>query len=217
MRVETDEGHVGVGSGDAMPGFAGHEELFVGRHPLALERHHRVLADLSFHYGRCWPVDLALWDLAGKIMGQPCHRLLGGLSDRVRTYASSATLRDAAATAEAARSYLEHGFAAMKLRFHRPDWRDDLAAVEAVRAEVGDALTLMVDCNQGWRMPGDVAEPWSLKDALAVARALESLDVYWMEEPLHRGDDAGMAALREATRIRVAGGEMCASFTSSAP
>src|SRR5262249_910645 len=100
------------------------------------------------------------------------------------------------------------GFKAMKIRFHRGDWRDDIRALEAVRKEVGSALALMVDCNQGWRMPWDTELPWSLKDAVEVARELERLDAYWMEEPLHRGDYDGMAALRQSTRIRIAGGEM---------
>lgn len=208
VRVESDTGHTGIGSGDLMLGFAGHEALFVGQDPLALERHNRVIANLSFHYGRCWPLDIALWDLAGKILGQPCWRLLGGRADRIRAYASSGTLRDPQRMAEAAQAYLAQGFPAMKIRFHRGDWRDDIRALEAVRKAVGDKLELMVDCNQGWRMPWDVAPPWSLKDAVAVARELERLGVYWMEEPLHRGDYDGMAALRQATSLRIAGGEM---------
>ena len=74
----------------------------------------------------------------------------------------------------------------------------------------------MVDCNQGWRMPWDAEPPWTLKDALEVARELERLGVYWMEEPLHRGDRAGMRALRETTDVRIAGGEMTRALTSSA-
>ena len=66
----------------------------------------------------------------------------------------------------------------------------------------------MVDCNQGWRMSWDAYAPWSLKDAVKVARELERLGVYWMEEPLHRGDRAGMRRLREMVDVRVAGGEM---------
>ncbi len=208
VRVATDEGLVGIGSGDLMLGFEGHEHLFVGQDPLALERHYRVLANLSFHYGRCWPLDLALWDLAGKLLEQPCYKLLGGLSDRVRAYASSGTLRSPREMAETARRYLEQGFPAMKVRFHRGDWRDDIEALEAIRDEVGDDLVLMVDCNQGWRMPWDTAQPWSLKDAIDVARELEELDVYWMEEPLHRADYDGMTALRQAVDLRIAGGEM---------
>ena len=208
VRVTTDTGLVGVGSGDRMLGFEGHEHLFVGQDPLALERHYRVLSNIDFHYGRCWPLDLALWDLTGKILGQPCWKLLGGLARRVRAYASSGTLRDPAAQAEAAERYLAQGFPAVKLRFHRGDWRDDVKALEAVRARVGERLELLVDCNQGWRLPWDTEPAWTFKDALSVARELERLKVFWMEEPLHRADHAGMRALREATDVRVAAGEM---------
>ncbi|HMR31204.1 MAG TPA: mandelate racemase/muconate lactonizing enzyme family protein [Geminicoccaceae bacterium] len=208
VRVRADTGDVGIGSGDLMLGFAGHEHLFVGRDPLALERHYRVLSHINFHYGRCWPLDLALWDLAGKLLGQPCWKLLGGLSNEIRAYASSGTLRDPGRMAEVAERYLGQGFGAMKIRFHRGDWREDIKALEAVRQRVGSGLELMIDCNQGWRLPWDTEAPWSFKDALAVARELERLDVYWMEEPLHRADRDGMRALREATPVRIAGGEM---------
>ncbi len=208
VRVTTDDGHVGVGSGDLMVGFAGHEHLFLGEDPLRLERHWRVLSHIDFHYGRCWPLDLALWDLAGRITGQPVWRLLGGLLDRVRAYASSGSLRDPGAMAETAERFLAAGFPAMKIRFQRGRWQDDIRALEAVRARVGDRLTLMVDCNQGWRMPWDTATPWTYKDALQVARELERLSVHWMEEPLHRADREGMRRLREAVDVRIAGGEM---------
>jgi L-alanine-DL-glutamate epimerase-like enolase superfamily enzyme len=208
VRVTTEDGLIGVGSGDLMLGFAGHEHLFVGQDALALERHYRVLSHIDFHYGRCWPLDLALWDLAGKITGQPCWKLLGGLSNRVRAYASSGVLRQPAALADQAERFLAGGFRALKIRFHRGDWREDIKALEAVRARVGNRLDLMVDCNQGWRMPWDTNAAWTLKDALIVARELERLNIYWMEEPLHRADYAGMCALREATHVRIAGGEM---------
>lgn len=208
VRVKTDEGLEGIASGDTMTGFAGHEPMFVGQDPLAIERHYRILSNIQFHYGRCWPLDLALWDLAGKIAGQPVWKLLGGLSDRVRAYASSGTLRAPAALADAAEAYLAQGFKALKIRFHRGDWRADVAALEAVRARVGDRLELMVDCNQGWRMSWDAYAPWSLKDALQVAREMERLGVYWMEEPLFRADRDGMRRLREMVDVRIAGGEM---------
>jgi len=208
VRVITDEGAVGIGSGDLMLGFEMHEELFVGRDPLDLDRHYRVLDNLAFHYSRYWPLDLALWDLAGKITGQPVWRMAGGRSRTLPLYASSGTLRGPREMADAAERFLEAGFKAMKIRFHRGDWRDDIRALEAVRDRVGDRLELMVDCNQGWRMPWDTERPWTFKDALTVGRELEELSVYWMEEPLHRADIAGMAALRQALDLRIAGGEM---------
>ncbi len=208
VRVHTDLGVTGIGSGDMMLGFEGHEHLFVGQDAMQIERHWRILNNISFHWGRCWPLDLALWDLAGKIAGQPVWKLLGGLSDRVRAYASSGTLRSAGELADAAERYLAQGFPALKIRFHRGDWRDDVMALEAVRARVGDKLDLMVDCNQGWRMSWDAYPSWTLKDAVEVARELERLHIYWMEEPLHRGDREGMRRLRDKVDIRIAGGEM---------
>jgi len=136
------------------------------------------------------------------------YKLLGGLTDRVRAYASSGTLRDPQQLADVAERYIALGFKAMKIRFHRGDWRKDVQALEAVRTRVGNKLELMVDCNQGWRLPWDTYPAWSLKDAVTVAREMERVGVYWMEEPLHRGDREGMRRLREMTSVRIAGGEM---------
>lgn len=209
VRVVADDGQEGIGAGDAMHGFDGHEDLFLGRDPLDLARHTAIVDNLSFHYGRCWPLEVALWDLAGKQLGQPVWKLLGGAgAGRLTCYASTGTLRDTEAAVDAVAAIRDAGFPAVKLRFQRGDWRADVRVVEAIRARVGDTLDIMVDCNQAWRMPWDVAAPWTFKQALACARALEDLGVYWMEEPLHRGDHGGMARLRAAVDLRIAGGEM---------
>lgn len=207
-RVHTDYGISGIASGDEMLGFERFKDLFIGHDPRDIERHARIIDNLSFHYSRYWPLDLALWDLIGKAAKQPVWRLLGGSCGKVALYASSGTLRDPAAMAGIAQRYRDEGLKAMKIRFHRGDWRDDIKALEAVRKAVGNRLDLMVDCNQGWRMAWDIEEPWKLKDAVAVARELERLGVYWMEEPLWRGDWKGLKALRETTDIRIAVGEM---------
>jgi L-alanine-DL-glutamate epimerase-like enolase superfamily enzyme len=207
-KVETDAGIIGTASGDDMLGLERFKELFIGHDPLDLERHFQILSNLAFHYSRYWPLDLALWDIAGKVAGLPVWRMLGGNSATVPLYASSGTLREPEGMAAQAQRFLAEGFAAMKVRFHRGDWRDDIKALETIRKKVGDRLELMVDCNQGWRMVWDIEEPWKLKDALPVARELERLGVYWMEEPLFRGDIKGMKALRELTTVRIAAGEM---------
>lgn len=212
VRVRADDGTEGIGSGDLMVGFAGHEDLFIGEDPLRIERHWRVLNNIDFHYGRCWPLDIALWDLAGKLLNQPVWRLLGGLNDRVRAYASLGAQRTGEELADQCQMLIDRGFAAAKIRFQRGDWREDVRALELARAAVGDRLELMVDCNQGWRMPWDTQPPWTLKDALNVSRELDRLGVYWMEEPLHRADIAGMRQLRESTDVRVAAGEMTRSM-----
>jgi L-alanine-DL-glutamate epimerase-like enolase superfamily enzyme len=208
VRVADDAGHVGIGSGDAMYGFADYQQLFIGADALDLARHSAVLDNIGFHAGRPWPLDVALWDLAGKIRGEPCWKLAGGRSNRVRAYASSGVHRRPDEMAKMALHVVERGFPALKIRFGRARTADDLAALAAVRAAVGDRLELMVDCNQGWRMPWDTKAPWTVGEALEVARELEKQRVYWMEEPLHRGDYDGYAALRRQTPLRIAGGEM---------
>ena len=89
VRVETDEGVVGVGSGDTMHGFEAFEHLFLGQDPLAIARHVRVLETIDFHAGRYWPLEAALWDLAGKVAGLPVATLFGGALDGIAESASS--------------------------------------------------------------------------------------------------------------------------------
>ena len=73
---------------------------------------------------------------------------------------------------------------------------------------MGDDVELMVDANQGWRMPGDRSARWDVATATRCARALEALGVYWLEEPLRTDDVDGYALLRRRTDLRIAAGEM---------
>ncbi len=139
---------------------------------------------------------LALWDLAGKIREQPIWAMLGG-SNRIRAYAfPPGCTRPRRDGRRFARRAIALGYPALKVRFGRPDVADDLAVISAVRDAVGSRLALMVDCNQGWRMPWDIRPAWHLDRATEVAARLAAEDVYWMEEPLHRADYDGMAELR---------------------
>jgi L-alanine-DL-glutamate epimerase-like enolase superfamily enzyme len=206
VRVEAG-GVEGVGSGDSMPGFAGHEHLFIGRDPTDIERHVAVLDNLQFHYGRMWPLEIALWDLTGKLRGEPLWRMLGGASGRLRVYASTGERVSAEERAASAVGLRDAGFQALKLRFHAADPAEDIAVVSAVRDAAGDGMGIMVDANQGWRMPWDTSPTWDLETAMRVAHDLAALGVYWLEEPLDRHDYVGLAAVRRDGGVRVAGGE----------
>ena len=208
VRVFDDAGNCGIGSGDSMYGFSDYQRYFIGEDPLNIERHAAVLSNIEFHAGRPWPLDLALWDLIGKIKNEPVWSMIGGFSNKIRAYASSGVHRSLPDMVKVARQARELGFPALKIRFGRPNLEDDLAIIKAIREDMGDSIELMVDCNQGWRMPWDTAKPWSVDHATAVALVLESHGVYWMEEPLHRGDYEGMAELRKRVKIRIAGGEL---------
>lgn len=197
----------GVGSGDTMLGFAGHEYLFVGQDPFAIERHARILDNLQFHYGRCWPLEIALWDLMGKISGQPLWRLLGGTSPRVPVYASTGAWRPLEERSDIAKQLKALGFPAMKIRFHADDPREDIPMARVVREAIGADMHILVDANRAWRMPWDDAPTWDFKTAVYVADALAELGVYWLEEPLDRHDYRGLAELRRRANVRIAGGE----------
>jgi D-galactarolactone cycloisomerase len=208
VLVDTDEGLTGIGSGDTMDGFERYERLFVGQDPLAVERHVAVLETITFHAGRYWPLEAALWDLAGKVADKTAAELLGGQLDRVAAYASTGEQRSPGERAESALRLREEGFKALKLRIDRTKLDEGLAAVEAVREAVGDSMEIMVDLNQGWRMPGDIGPALDFATVASTAARLRELDVFWLEEPLPREDVRGYALLRQDSGVRIAGGEM---------
>jgi len=212
VRVETDEGVTGIGSGDTMGGFADFEHLFIGRDPLALASHARTLETISFHAGRYWPLEAALWDLAGRVLGVPVATLLGGAVDRLPAYASLGELRPPARRAQDAAALVQEGFRAVKVRIARDRLAEGIAVVAAIRDSIGDALQILVDLNQWWRMAGDIAPGLGPQAARRVIGRLAEHDVLWVEEPLAGGDLAGMRMLRDATGVRIAGGEMARSF-----
>jgi L-alanine-DL-glutamate epimerase-like enolase superfamily enzyme len=149
VYVDTDDGITGIGSGDTMDGFAAYAHLFVGRDPLALAAHARTLESIAFHAARYWPLEAALWDLAGQVHGAPVAALLGGARRRIPAYASLGELRQPAQRAEDARELVQQGFGAVKVRVARDRLAEGIATVAAIRDAVGDALEVMVDLNQG--------------------------------------------------------------------
>ena len=208
VEVHTDEGITGIGSGGVLTRLNTTAGLFVGRDPLAIEEHVKMLTTIAYFMGRPWPIEIALWDIAGKAAGVPLYKLLGGHRDRLPAYASTGELRPKEQRVEDVLRLREEGFRAVKLRFHSPEPFDDLPTLEAVREAVGDSMTIMVDANQGWRYPADLTPRWDAKTAIAMAQAMEPFDVYWLEEPLWSYDYDGLAELRQSTTVRIAGGEL---------
>jgi L-alanine-DL-glutamate epimerase-like enolase superfamily enzyme len=206
VRVETDEGVTGYGSGDTMDGFEPFEPLFTGRDPLRIAEHVKTIETIGFHAGHYWPVEAALWDIAGQVTGQPASVLLGGATRRLPAYASFGEARSPQARVEAALAAKAAGFRAMKIRISRTNVASTLEALRAVRVAAGDDVALMADLNQWWRMAGDTSPALDLAQVRPIAAELAGLGVLWLEEPLPGGDLDGMRALR--AQIRVAGGEM---------
>lgn len=212
VRVHTDDGVTGIASGDTMNGFEAFAHLFVGRDPLALAAHARTLETIAFHAGRFWPLEAALWDLAGRALAAPVATLLGGALTRLPVYASLGELRPPAQRGDDARELVSRGFRAVKVRIARDRIAEGIGVVAAMRDAVGDALDIMVDLNQWWRMPGDIAPGLGPQAARHVIEELSAHGVLWVEEPLAGDDVFAMRTLRDTTGVRVAGGEMARSF-----
>ncbi len=144
-------------------------------------------------------LDMALWDALAQQAGLSLARLLGGTPGPVPAYNSNGLglIPPGAAGDEALELIAEGGFTALKVRVGRPAAADDVAAVRAVRAAVGDDVTLVVDYNQGL----------TLGEALTRCRALDAEGIDWIEEPLRYDDLDGHARLARDVATPVMLGE----------
>ncbi len=210
LEIRTSDGLTGIGPGIDPALLDAVRAQLVGKDPFDTEQHSARLryyaAGQSYRGSGC--VDIALWDLIGKACNQPLYKLWGGARDRVIPYASMVALSTPVERARLAGQLAAEGWKAIKLRLHHIDPKDDIRTVEAVRAEVGDRMTITVDANQAqssgnWQ-PGIL---WDYRRALSTARELEKLGVYWLEEPLPRYEFAQLAELNRQVAIPLAGGE----------
>jgi L-alanine-DL-glutamate epimerase-like enolase superfamily enzyme len=212
VRVETDVGLVGYGSGDTMDGFEAYEHFFIGTDPLQILSQVRRIETINFHGGRYWPLEAALWDIIGQAAGFPVSVLFGGARDRLVAYASCGELKSPGARADSALAAKERGFRAMKIRIARTSVSDGIAAVRMAREAVGPDFDLMVDLNQMWRMSGDIEAALPLAQVQKIAAELSELGVLWLEEPLPQADVIGARRVRAQTGIQISGGEMVRSM-----
>ena len=211
VYVDTDEGLTGIGSGDTMDGFERYIELFVGQRPSStIDRHVRVLETITFHAGRYWPFEAALWDLAGKAKGVPTAQLLGGAADGRRRVRLDGRPAGPPERGPSRRSpCASKGSGALKLRIDTEHVEDGLEAVEATRDAVGAdhgdhgrpqpglAHAGRRRRRSSARRPSTAWPPGSGRPASSGWRSRSP-----------REDVAGLARLRAQGGLRIAGGEM---------
>ncbi|HUG38208.1 MAG TPA: mandelate racemase/muconate lactonizing enzyme family protein [Candidatus Limnocylindrales bacterium] len=143
-------------------------------------------------------LDIALWDLTGKVAGLPLYKLWGAVTDRVPAYGSGGWGKYAVPDIIAeAKRYVGLGCRYYKMKVHHPDPKVNRQRVEAVKKALGDGVRLMVDVNQRLDILG----------AIRQAQILEDLDLVWYEEPVLADDVASCAEVARAIRIPVATGE----------
>ena len=192
IRIETDEGIAGEYVGGNPPAFAQVNmvaDYLVGKNPLKRERHWSEMKRALRKYDRMGmgPLDIALWDFAGKYHDAPIHELLGTYRERLPAYASSyfgseTGLDSPEAYADFAEECLDLGYAAFKIHpVGGLDDRDVDREVETVRAvgkRVGREMDLMLD---------PVCEYETFADALRVGRACDEQGFFWYEDPYRDG------------------------------
>jgi len=226
IKIETDEGVVGYGEAGASGPIARArlrqlEPLLLGKDPLAIEQHFHNMSTLMHTYMAHIPtvsgIDIALWDLAGKILGLPVHRLLGGpFRTEIPMYSHGIglDLLDKQSCREWAQQVREapEGFTVFKIaidrvagvapaRFANTLTSEQLRRIAQgyanVREAVGDDIDLAVHCHNEFDTPS----------AIAVAKAVEPIRPLFLEDPLDVPFHEGWLALKQSTRIPILTGE----------
>jgi len=217
--INTNEGISGVGEAFFVGGPISiaaniikdaYAPLLIGRDPFDTSVIWDELYNRTRDQGRRGPtisaisaIDIALWDIKGKALRQPVHKLLGGTyRNRAKVYATGLyqpqhvpNVTDA--LVEEALGYKKAGFSAMKLKVGYESLAGDIALVKAIRKAIGNDLNLMVDANHAY----------NAGEALQFIRAIEPHNIYWLEEPVPPEDIDGYIEVKNKSNILISGGE----------
>jgi L-alanine-DL-glutamate epimerase-like enolase superfamily enzyme len=215
LELGTDQGLVGLGitffGGALVPALKaavdGLAQLVIGDDPTQIEA---IAAKLRRAAGSSGPggiftlalsaIDVACWDLKGKAVGRSVCALLGGLRERVATYASGALMRPHPVDylAKAGPRLRDMGFKQMKMQCgSEPSIGASLERIRIVREGIGPDVDLMCDINQ----------LWSVNHAIEVGRRAEPYHLFWLEDPVAHDDYSGLARVADALTTPIAAGE----------
>ena len=228
VRIHTDEGITGIGEVDSSPELvqalvqapSSHavatslRDALIGEDPLDVERLWQKMYRGLIYFGRrgiaihaISGLDIALWDIKGKVLGKPVFELLGvPQRTRVRAYASMLMPDTTAEVTAAVTALRAQSFTAVKLGWGPlgKDPKHDVALAAAAKEAAGDGVEIMIDAGLGY-----VADA---KTAIEVAREYEQIGIYWLEEPFEPDEYEAYAELADAVDIRVTAGEQDATW-----
>ena len=211
VELRTDAGITGVGEALARFSPKAYAELIetslkprlVGQNPTDITAHWRTMRRaLSGRSGGMLfeaisGVDIALWDILGKVADLPIHRLLGGMGRKeVPVYAASVNWGDDEFMDRELDRYLEKGFPRIKVKVASPV-KDAIRRIARLRKRAGHDIDLCVDAN--WA--------YTLEEAVEVGRALTDNRYFWFEEPIRPEDEAGYEELHRRCDTPLAAGE----------
>ncbi len=207
VKIDTDEGITGIGECSGWPrvietAIQDLKAMLIGEDPTHIEKLWQKMQTAIMGHGMLGTVgggamtgiDMALWDIKGKVLGTPVWNLLGGkVRDRVRIYGH-------ANTPEVALSLKERGITALKCG----GVADPVRKVAAIREAVGADMDMMIDLHgPPWMTPADAAR---------LARALEPYELAWIEDPIAPENLDGYARIRDAAHVPLAAGERMATI-----
>lgn len=207
IQIFTDEGFVGenisLGGGMGMAHYLARtiKPFLIGRDPEYLEQIWQDMWELN----RIWfspqfaigSIDVALWDLYGKILNRPLYKILGAYQDTLPVYGSSMTKETPELFVEEALKYKGLNFHGYKIHPAGHDPKADIKTCAMVREAVGDDYVLMLDAVSAYNQ----------REALYVGRAIEEMGFYWFEEPMREYDMHGYRMLCDKLDIPIMGVE----------
>ena len=216
VKVHTDEGITGIGQSHGLAEIVEQDlkRLVIGEDPLRVEHIWEKMFQTTYRRGlaRRGPtrqqilasmaaIDIALWDIKGKVANEPLWRLLGGFRTQVPAYASDGYYRKggiAVLREEMAHYVHDLGYKAVKMKVGGVPLERDVERVRVVREAVGEDVDIMLDCNQAYDIDG----------AIEAARHYAPFNIRWYEEPVRWYDSVeGLRQVAAAVPFPVASGE----------
>jgi L-alanine-DL-glutamate epimerase-like enolase superfamily enzyme len=216
VEIVCDDGHIGYGECYGLPNAiytAGYiKEIFapilIDRDPLDIFRHWNDMMHVASGMGNSSGpmleavsgIDIALWDLKGKILDVPVYQLLGGkVNDSIYCYGTPVTLFETVEQTRArTKELLDMGFTAIKLKLGR-GIETDLLHLDTVRSTAGPDVKILIDFN--------CAYEGKIQQAIELARQAEKYNIFWFEEPIRQDNYDGFKMIREKINIPIAAGE----------
>lgn len=209
-EIELDNGEIGIGPGCDQYILNAAKEYLIGKNPVDVMDHYKYLIykTPNISYRGLAGIDIALWDLKGKIEGKSISEILGRKKDSLIPYSSFVILSDPEERAEISKTMLDEGWKSVKVRLHHDKEEEDVKTIKNILDRTEGKMTILVDANQAqssypWQ-PGVI---WDFDRAKRMNNIMHDFGCYWLEEPRPRFNYKELSELSVMKKTRIAGGE----------